>query len=133
MRFLMDTNVVIFVLKDLAGKVAARLQQEPAKEVVICAVVGAELYHGATKYGVPERRRAVLDGFLAPYRSLAFDSNCVPHYARIRDQLERANHVIGGNDLMIAAIALAHRLTVVTHNCREFERVQGLQVEDWSS
>ena len=123
---------MIFVLKDPVGGAAARLKQEPAKEVAICAVVEAELYHGSTKYGAPERRRAALEGFLAPYRSLAFDSSCVPHYARIRDQLERASHVIGGNDLMIAAIALAHGLTVVTHNCGEFERVPGLQVEDWS-
>jgi tRNA(fMet)-specific endonuclease VapC len=132
MRFLLDTNIVIFVLKDRVGKAASRLKQEAANDVAICAVVEAELYHGATKYGAPERRRAALEGFLAPYRSLAFDSSCVPHYARIRDELERASHVIGGNDLMIAAIALTHGLTLVTHNCGEFERVPGLQVEDWS-
>jgi tRNA(fMet)-specific endonuclease VapC len=132
MRVLLDTNIVIFVLKDPVGKVAARLRQEAANEVVICSVVEAELYHGAKKYGAPERRRAALDGFLAPYRSLAFDSSCVPHYARIRDHLERASHVIGGNDLMIAAIALVHGLTVVTHNCGEFQRVPDLRAEDWT-
>ena len=132
MRFLLDTNIVIFILKDPVGKAAARLKQEPPNAVAICAVVEAELYHGATNYGAPERRRAVLDGFLTPYSSLAFDSNCVPHYARIRDQLERASQVIGGNDLLIAAIAQAHGLTVVTHDCGEFARVPGLWVEDWS-
>ena len=66
------------------------------------------------------------------FRSLPFDSGCVPHYARLRDTIERAGHVIGGNDLLIAAIALAHDLTVVTHNSGEFNRVPDLRVEDWS-
>ena len=132
MRYLLDTNVVIFVLKDRGGKAAARLAQESPGEVGICAVVEAELYHGATKYGATDRRRSALDGFLVPYRSLAFDSACVPNYARIRDELERTGQVIGGNDLLIAAIALTHDLTLVTHNGGEFKRVSGLRVEDWS-
>lgn len=132
MQYLLDTNIVIFVLKDQSGKAAARLAQESPGEAGICAVVEAELYHGATKYGAPDRRRIALDGFLAPYRSLAFDSACVPNYARIRDELERAGQMIGGNDLLIAAIALTHDLTLVTHNGGEFKRVPGLRVEDWS-
>ena len=132
MRYLLDTNIVIFVLKDREGKAAARLAQESPTDVATCAVVEAELYHGATKYGASDRRRTALDGFLAPYRSLAFDSACVPNYARIRDEMERAGHVIGGNDLLIAAIALTHDLTLVTHNSGEYNRVSGLRVEDWS-
>lgn len=70
--------------------------------------------------------------FLAPFQSLPFDSACVPEYARIRDHLERERSIIGGSDLIIAAIALTHDLTVATHNCDEFKRVLGLRVEDWS-
>ena len=132
MRYLLDTNIVIFVLKDQVGKAAIRLSQASPSEVAVCAVVEAELYHGATKYGVPDRRRRALDGFLAPFPSLPFDSACVPHYARLRDALERSGQVIGGNDMLIAAIALTHDLTVVTHHSGEFNRVPGLQVEDWS-
>jgi tRNA(fMet)-specific endonuclease VapC len=132
MRYLLDTNIVIFVLKDRSGKAAIRLAQETPDDVVVCAVVEAELYHGATKYGAPDRRRTALEGFLPPYRSLAFDSVCVRNYARLRDELERAGQTIGGNDLLIAAIALTHDLTLVTHNCGEFDRVSGLRVEDWS-
>lgn len=94
-------------------------------------MVEAELYYGAMKYGVPDRRRTALDGFLSPFISLPFDSTCVPHYAKIRDYLERQGKIIGGNDLMIAAIALAGGLTVLTHNSDEFQRVPGLSVEDW--
>lgn len=132
MRYLLDTNIVIFTLKDQLGRAAVRLSRESPSTVVTCAVVEAELYHGAAKYGVPDRRRRALDGFLAPFRSLPFDSLCVPHYARLRDDLERAGQVIGGNDMLIAAIALTHDLTLVTHNGAEFNRVPGLRVEDWS-
>jgi tRNA(fMet)-specific endonuclease VapC len=90
--------------------------QTPHDEVAICAVVGAELYHGATKYVHPTKRASVLHGFLAPFDSLPFDSTCVTYYARIREYLELHGQIIGGNDLMIAAIALAHDLKVVTHN-----------------
>jgi tRNA(fMet)-specific endonuclease VapC len=132
MRYLLDTNIVIFVLKDQSGKAAVRLAQETPDEVVVCSVAEAELYHGATKYGAPDRRRTALEGFPAPFRSLAFDSACVPNYAGLRDELERAGQMIGGNDMLIAAIALTHDLTLVTHNCGEFNRVSGLRVEDWS-
>ncbi len=99
---------------------------------MVCAVVEAELYHGATQYGVPDRRSRASDGFLAPFPSLPFDSACVPPYTRLRDALERTSQIIGGNDLLIAAIALTHDLTVVTHHCGEFHRVPGWRVEDWS-
>ena len=85
MRCLLDTNIVIFVFKDQIGKAPIRLSQESPSDVVVCAVVEAERYHGATKYGVPDRRSRALDGFLAPFPSLPFDSACVPHYAHLRD------------------------------------------------
>ena len=133
MRYLLDTNTIIFALKDAQGRSALRIGQAPHSEVTICAVVEAELYLGATKYDRPTRREAVLAAFLQPFQSLPFDSACVPHYARIRDHLERQGSRIGGHDLMIAAIALAHDLTVVTNNTDEFKRVPGLRVEDWSA
>ena len=133
MTHLLDTNAIIFALKDARGKAALRIGQHRRSDVVVCAVVEAELYHGATKHERPTRRVAVLDAFLEPFLSLPFDSACVPHYARIRDWLERSGQPIGGNDLLIAAIALTHDLTVVTNNCGEFGRVPDLRVEDWSA
>lgn len=132
LRYLIDTNIIIFALKDKAGRSAARLSGTALAEQCICSVVEAELYHGATKYDAPTKRQRILDGFLAPYLSLPFDSACVPHYARTRDDLERRGLPIGGNDLMIAAVALTHGLTLVTNNIDEFLRVRGLKVEDWS-
>lgn len=133
MTHLLDANIVIAILKGKADgqKASRRLAELPANEVAVCSVVEAELWHGAEKYRVPQQRRADLQELLAPHDSLPFDSRCVPHYARIRHHLEQEAQVIGGNDLMIAAIALAHDLTLATHNGEEFRRVPGLRVEDW--
>lgn len=131
-RYLLDTNLVIAMLKDPRGSAASRLRRTAAAAIAICSVVEGELYHGARKYGDPARRKVLLDGLLAPFDSLPFDSACLPQYARIRDDLERRGQIIGGNDLLIAAIALTHGLTVVTHNSEEFHRVSDLRVEDWT-
>ena len=131
MRYLLDTNIVIFVLKDPGKELALRLAGVPAEDVGLSSIVESELYHGAEKYASPERHRETLDGFLKPYVRVAYDSLCVPHYAGIRHCLERRGEMIGGNDLQIAATALAHNLTVVTHNSREFARVPNLKLEDW--
>ncbi len=133
MRYLLDSNILIFVIKDPKCPASTRLKRMDVADVAICSVVEGELYHGAKKYGDPAKREAILDELLEPYTSLPFDTNCVPRYAEIRDHLERQGKVIGGNDLMIAAIALTHDLTVVTNNCQEFSRVPGLRVEDWTA
>ena len=88
MRYLLDTNIIIFALKDPSGVAANRFRTTNVEEIAICSVVEAELYHGARKYGNPARRKAVLDGMLALYISLPFDSSCVPQYASIHDRLE---------------------------------------------
>jgi len=133
MSWLLDTNLIIQILKNRSGNPAEKVAAKPASRVWICSVVEAELFHGAEKYGDPAKRREILNGFLAPFASLPFDSACVSHYARIRHHLELRGELIGGNDLMIASIALAHDLTVVTNNVDEFRRVPGLAVEDWSA
>jgi len=132
MLFLLDSNIIIFALKDPDCDAAKRQKTTNRADLAICSVVEAELYLGAKKYGNPERRKTTLGEMLAPFRSLSFHSSCVHHYAEIRDHLERQGDIIGANDLPIAAIALTHDLTMVTHNCREFNRVSGLRSEDWA-
>ncbi len=132
MTYLLDTNMVVFVLKNRTCAAAVRFGGTDISDVAVCSIVEGELYHGATKYGNPARRVAILDELLAPYHSFSYDSACVPEYARIRDDLERRGCMIGGNDLLIAAIALTHDLKVITNNGSEFRRVTGLRVEDWS-
>jgi tRNA(fMet)-specific endonuclease VapC len=93
--------------------------------------VWGELLYGARQYERREERTAKIEATLSPLTCLPFDLAAARHYALIRDRLERAGETIGGNGLMIAAIALEHDLTVVTHNSREFSRVPALRLEDW--
>ncbi|HWB01502.1 MAG TPA: type II toxin-antitoxin system VapC family toxin [Verrucomicrobiales bacterium] len=126
MTHLLDSNVVIAILKGKADgrRAAGRLAEVPADQVVVCSVVEAELWYGAAKYQVAQRRRDDLRRLLAVHHSLPFDSSCVPHYARIRHALEERGEMIGANDLMIASIALAHDLTLITTTVPNFEECQ---------
>jgi tRNA(fMet)-specific endonuclease VapC len=133
MAWLLDTNIWIHYLRNPDSLVRAALERHTPAEIVACAVVKAELLHGAMKYGAPERRLAVVREALALYRSLPFDDAAAEHYARIRDELEHAGGRIGPHDLLIAAICLTHGCVLVTSNLAEFRRVSGLQVEDWTT
>ena len=131
MAFLPDTNLWISLLKNPGGKLDAMVQSQPAPDILLCAVVKAELWHGAEKYGNRERRRLALDMLFAPFASLPFDDAAARHYAEIRHHLEVQGRVLGPNDLKIAAIARTHGLTLVSAD-KGFSRVPGLSIEDWA-
>ena len=131
MAFLPDTNVWISLLKQPGGQLDAKVRSHPVAEIFLCAVVKAELWHGAEKYGNRERRLRALDMLFAPFASLPFDDAAARQYAKIRHHLEAQGCVMGPNDLKIAAIAQAHGLTLVSTD-QDFRRVPGLRVEDWT-
>lgn len=133
MRYLLDTNAWIVYFKGRQTPVRARLEETPRQQITTCSVVWAELLHGARKYENPAERRDRVERVLDPLESFDFDLAAARHYAIARDTLEKAGLSIGLNDLMIAAIALTHDLTVVTNNTDEFNRIPGLRVEDWSA
>ena len=97
----------------------------------IPTIVEAELRTGVLKSEKPRTNRLLLESFLAPFRIIPFDSRCAIEYARIRASLEAAGQKIGPNDTLIAAIAIAHGAVLVTNNTREFERIEGLDLESW--
>ena len=130
-RFLLDTNIWIVLLKQPPLGLRQRLDMEDANNIVTCSVVKAELWHGALKYQNSQQRQTTVENLLAPYISLPFDDAAARHYGNIRHELEKRAQVIGPNDLKIAAICLAHGLTLVSSNADEFGRVAGLQLEDW--
>jgi tRNA(fMet)-specific endonuclease VapC len=107
------------------------LQERQPEEILVCSIIKAELFHGAMKYGVPERRLAIVRETLSPYRSLPFDDHAAECYAGIRDGLEKTGGRIGPHDLFIAAICVANGCALVTGNTAEFQRVRGLKIEDW--
>jgi len=99
--------------------------------IATCTIVEAELRFGAAKSSDPITLTRLIDDTLAEITVLPFDPAAAREYAAIRASLEASGSMIGGNDLLIAAMALAYDLVVVTHNTSEFERVPGLTVEDW--
>ena len=133
MTYLLDTNTCIRYLNGRSPSVRKRLEGLTPAEVCLCAVVKAELVYGAARSHDPARTLARLATFLAPFASLPFDDSCAGTYGRVRARLEQAGTPIGPNDLMIAAIAVTHGLTLVTHNTREFERVPRLSLTDWEA
>ena len=131
MNYLLDTNTCIIYLKGRNLNLKQRLEAVPVSEIAVCSIVKAELCFGAMKSANPERNFALQQAFLKQFVSLPFDDLAAKTFGVMRSQLETKGIPIGAYDLQIAAIALANNLTLVTHNTREFERVEGLQVEDW--
>lgn len=131
MKYSLDTNTCIRFLNGRSEAIRRKLPTVPTQEIVVCSVVRGELAYGAAKSQMPAISTAKQQKFLAPYASVAFDDLAASEFGRIRAILESSGVVIGPYDLQIAAIAMVHGLTVVTHNTREFGRVQGLRIEDW--
>ena len=131
MKYLLDTNVCVVHMRGKNALVLQRIGSHPPADIVLCAVVVAELRYGAEGATNPAKEHAKVDTFAAQFVSLPFDDAAAAVYGRIRHDLESRGVVIGANDLLIAAIALNHDLTLVTHNTAEFARVTGLKLEDW--
>ncbi len=130
LRFMLDTNVCIRVLRDRPASARRRFNEE-AEALCISTVVLTELLHGAAKSARPaENRRAVAE-FAARLEVLPFDEAAAGHAGDLRAELERKGQTIGAYDLLIAGHARSRGLTLVTGNLREFRRVDGLRCEDW--
>jgi len=128
--YLLDTNTLIYFFKQ-QGQVAAHLKNVAASEVAIASVVLFELEYGVLRSNQPDLQRKGIDAALKAYRVLSMDYRCAKSAAWIKHTLELAGTPIGHFDQLIAGMALAHNLTLVTRNTREFERVPGLSVENW--
>ena len=132
MRYLLDTNICIYIIKRKPPEVLERLTSLEPEEVGISSITVAELEYGVAKSSRPRQNRDALINFLAPLQILAFDDEAARHYGDIRVHLEKTGQPIGAMDLLIAAHARSRSLTLVTNNEREFSRVPGLVVEDWT-
>ena len=130
MGYLLDTNILSDLIRNPFGPVAQRIEAVGAKAVCTSIIVAAELRYGCAKKCSP-RLQARVEDILATIPVLPLEVPADADYGRQRAQLEASGQPIGGNDLLIAAHALALGLTLVTHNTREFSRIVGLQVEDW--
>jgi len=133
MIFLPDTNACITLLRHRDQRLIARWKSVKVSDIVLCSIVIYELRYGAQRSSNPSAEHSKLDLFLSPFNSLPFDDQCARRCAELRANLEANGKVIGPHDLQIAAIALQHRLTLVTHNSREFSRIAGLTIDDWEA
>ena len=133
MIYLLDTNTCIRFINGRSPNIRAKMLTVADSDIVISTIVQAEMYAGSAKSQTPQRSREIQEEFFRSFVTVPFDSTAARIYGDIRASLERQGTPIGGNDLLIAATALAHDLILVTHNTREFERVSGLQLEDWEN
>ena len=132
MKFLLDTNICIYALKQ-HERVIERLLSHNRSDVALSVITEAELRTGAAKSSSSSKTRRLLENFLAPLSIVDFTSEDAVTYAGLRAKLERAGTPIGPLDTLIASHAVGRKLTLVSNNEREFRRVAGLRVENWAA
>jgi tRNA(fMet)-specific endonuclease VapC len=130
LRFLLDTNICIYVIKRRPESLLERFNSN-ASHLAMSSITLAELLHGAEKSSNPQRTLAVVEDFCSRLDVLEYGVKAAQHYGQIRTALERRGTPIGVNDLHIAAHARSEGLTLVSNNLREFERVEGLLLDNW--
>lgn len=135
MKYLLDTNTCIELLKKKDANLVARIKMEGPGQICLCSVVVGELLFGVER-SAPSHQAANLakvEELRENFPSLSFDDEAAQEYAKIRAHLAALGTPIGPNDTQIAAIARTNRLILVTHNTGEFSRVPGLSLEDWQT
>lgn len=131
MKYLLDTNILIYLIKQKPLTVLPRFKQHLPGDIGISSISVAELQYGVAKSSSVRNQR-VLDDWLAMLHQPAFDSAAASEYGSLRAHLETAGTPIGPLDTLIAAHSLALGATLVTNNVREFARVPGLKIENWT-
>ena len=133
MRYILDTNICIYIIKKKPAEVFSRFSQLSLGSVGISSVTLAELQYGVRKSTQTEKNQLALNQFLIPLEIVEFDAQAAAEYGEIRASLEKAGTPIGPLDTLIAAHAKSLKLTLVTNNEKEFNRVAGLATENWTN
>lgn len=135
MIYVLDTNACIGWLRKNQTNLVDRIAQESPTDIMICSVVVGELLFGVEHSAVTHRdnSRRQVELLRRQFASVPFNDSAAEQYGNLRAYLTRVGMMIGSNDLLIATIALANDLTLVTHNIAEFQRVPNLVVEDWET
>ena len=131
LKYLLDTNIVIYTMKNRPQQVKKRFEQYNGRMGISTVTIG-ELVFGAEHSQQVERNLADIEAMVARLEVLPFDINAAYHFGQLRSSLYRVGKPIGPYDMMIAAQAVASGLKLATNNVKEFERIPGLQLEDWS-
>lgn len=131
MKYLLDTNICIEIIRQRSLTAVKRCEAHGEEGIGISAITYAELAFGCEKSSSPETNRRALEKFLSPFEVADFPAKAGEDYAHLRARLEKKGQIIGPNDLLIAAHCLHLKATLVTNNEREFRRVQGLRIANW--
>jgi tRNA(fMet)-specific endonuclease VapC len=130
--FLLDTNIVSFLLREAPPPLIARIARTPRDEVAVSVITAMELRFGVARNRAAKRTREAVEKFLGTVPVVSLPANIDLVYGRVRADLERRGRPIGALDTIIASHAVALRATLVTNNMKEFRRVIGLRCEDWT-
>jgi tRNA(fMet)-specific endonuclease VapC len=131
-NYLVDTNILIYLCNSKSKKLENRFRKHRPDEFVVSSITIGELIYGVYKSRQKDKNLQAILEILSPFKVIDFDSNDGWHYGEIRAGLEAKGRSIGGNDIMIAAQAKRRGLIVITNNTGEYQRVDGLTVEDWT-
>jgi tRNA(fMet)-specific endonuclease VapC len=131
-RYMLDTNICIYIAKHQPPEVKARFERLKPGQLVMSAITYGELYYGANKSNQRTRALAQLDELIQDIPVENLTSTAAEAYGEIRATLEKQGRLIGNNDLWIGAHAKALEVTLATNNEREFKRIAGLSVENWT-
>ena len=131
MKYMLDTNICSYILKNRPIEVKQRFDEAGMVNISISAIVLAELYYGAARHpkGVVIRRE--IDDFVSRLTVVPWDEGAADHYGAIRSTLEKTGNLVGALDMLIGAHARSRKITLVTNNQREFERIDGLKTINW--
>ena len=131
-RHVLDTDICSYIMKRLHPVLLKRIRKAPITEQSVSVVTVAELLYGIKQSAKPKQTRAAFDDFIRHLEVIDWSLEAAEHYADIRANLKQRGEMIGANDLLIAAHARSLKATLVTNNVREFGRVKGLKVENWT-
>jgi tRNA(fMet)-specific endonuclease VapC len=130
MKYMMDTNICIFLMKNYP-KVVAEFTAKRSQGIVISSITASELYFGVHNSPAPQKLAILLANFLVGVPVIDYSAAAGDSYGRIRAELKRIGMQIGELDMMVAAHAKSQNLILATNNTSEFSRVSGLTIEDW--
>ena len=131
LKYMLDTNIIIYIMKNRPAQVKKRFKQHK-EQLSISSITLGELVFGAEHSQQQERNLSDIEAMIARLEVLPFDNKPVYHFGQIRAALYNIGKPIGPYDMMIAGHARSSGLILVTNNIREFERVPGLQLENWA-
>ena len=132
MKFMLDTNICIYIIRQKPAKALKRFAQYSPGDILLSSVTLADLRYGVEKSLHVQQNHDALSGFIVPLEIAAFDEKAAEEYGKVRAHLEKKGQPIGSMDMLIGAHALSLGVALVTNNTKEFRRINGLKVENWT-